>query len=353
MDLPKELLQKHLPNANQRSEKRQDKATHGGKALHSPTAKAKKASKDGPVSGSDDFQTPDGDDDALFLQAMQGMVRESRKKKPAATHGAFPLDMPVPIAGVMPEPWPAPASNDRGVTAKAKRMRPQEATAQGQAAAKNPPTHAAPCVAQGPSTSLLSDSAGDPMCDNDTAFALAMRTVRPLKGKGRDILPQVEVVDAVAAQSHSLNALLDAEIVFDVHIAGESVQGQIVGFDPKVLTSLMSGSQSPEARLDLHGMNAAQAFQALIPFFKSAWHKGLRTVIVVTGRGINSPTGMAILRQKVSSWLTQEPFKRVVMAFSTAQPCDGGTGSMYVLLRKFRKKHPVYWERTPIDPDVF
>lgn len=344
MDLPKELLQKHLPSANRHSEKGQTSAGQGPIAAHSAIGKANKTPKGGPATASAALQPPDGDEDALFLQAMQGMVREPRKKRPATRHGAFPLEIPAPVADPMPESAASPRETS---TAKAGSLCPQGLPTP-QAAGKNT-AHAAPRAAQGPPAS----SASDPSCEHDMAFALAMRTVRPLQGKGRDIPPLVEVVDAAAAQSHSLNALLDAEIVFDVHMSGEDVHGQLVGLDPKILTSLISGSQSPEARLDLHGMNAAQAFQALIPFFKSAWHKGLRTVIVVTGRGINSPTGMAILRQKVSSWLTQEPFKRVVMAFSTAQPCDGGTGSMYVLLRKFRKKHPVYWERTPIDSDVF
>lgn len=346
MDLPKELLQKHLPSANQRPEKGQTSAAHGATAAQVATGKVKKIAKGGSATASDALQTPDGDEDALFLQAMQGMVREPRKKRPASRHGAFPLEIPTPMVDPMPDSTASP--RETSDTIKAVPMRPQGMTT-GQAASKSTTEHAVPRAAQSP----LANPESAPGCEYDTDFALAMRTVRPLQGKGRDILPLVEVVDAAAAQSHSLNALLDAEIVFDVHMSGEDVHGQLVGLDPKVLTSLISGSQSPEARLDLHGMNAAQAFQALIPFFKSAWHKGLRTVIVVTGRGINSPSGMAILRQKVSSWLTQEPFKRVVMAFSTAQPCDGGTGSMYVLLRKFRKKHPVYWERTPTDPDVF
>ena len=102
-----------------------------------------------------------------------------------------------------------------------------------------------------------------------------------------------------------------------------------------------------------HGLNALQAFEALRGFFRGGWYKGLRTVLIVPGRGRNSPDGVGVLRGKLQSWLTQDPFKRVVLAFCTAQPHDGGPGSVYVLLRKYRKKGRIYWERMPADEDLY
>ena len=105
--------------------------------------------------------------------------------------------------------------------------------------------------------------------------------------------------------------------------------------------------------LDLHGLNAQQAFETLRGFMRGSWYKGLRTILVVPGRGKNSPDGVGVLRGKLQSWLTQDPFKRVVLAFCTAQPHDGGPGSVYVLLRKYKKKGRVYWERMPADADLY
>lgn len=333
MDLPKELLQKYLPKKKQDSEKSQHAS--GVSASQSRTSSIKASNKGAekgtskkcpPVLSKVHESTDVADEDALFMQAMHGMVRKPSKKNVLVSHGAFPL--------AMPEPTPALS------------LLPIDSTV----ADSSPPVSPSMAIMTADNASKVVPAINSGADSGEDAFALAMRTVQPLTGKGRDILPPVVAVDAAVLQSH---ALLANDIVFDVQMAGESVQGQVVGLDPKMLMSLASGSQSPEARLDLHGMNAAQAFQALVPFFKISWHKGLRIVIVVTGRGINSPSGMAVLRQKLASWLTQEPFNQVVMAFSTAQPCDGGTGSMYVLLRKFRKKHPVHWERTPVDSDIF
>jgi len=40
------------------------------------------------------------------------------------------------------------------------------------------------------------------------------------------------------------------------------------------------------------------------------------------------------------------------LAFCTAKPVDGGPGSLYVLLRKYRKKGKIFWERYPVDLDL-
>jgi DNA-nicking Smr family endonuclease len=77
----------------------------------------------------------------------------------------------------------------------------------------------------------------------------------------------------------------------------------------------------------------------------------MRALLLIPGRGKNSPDGVAVLRERVQAWLTQDPLKRVVLAFCTARPVDGGPGSLYVLLRKYRKKGKVLWERCPVDLD--
>lgn len=144
-----------------------------------------------------------------------------------------------------------------------------------------------------------------------------------------------------------------ARLEFAVSSSDEYLEGHVVGLDELVMNRLREGQYSPEAHLDLHGLNAEQAFETLTVFMRQAWYKGLRAVLIVTGRGRNSPAGMGVLRQKLPYWLTHEPFKRIVLAFCTALPHDGGPGSIYVLLRKARKKGPIRWETVAFDSDVF
>ena len=199
----------------------------------------------------------------------------------------------------------------------------------------------------------FANAAMQDMDEEAAAFLTAMGSVSPLSGGGRDVAPAPEPGTPPPHADTSLQDFLDGKLEFALSFTDEYLEGHVVGLDQMILNKLRAGGLSPEAHLDLHGLNAMQAFEALRGFFKGSWYKGLRTVLVVPGRGRNSPDGFGILREKLQSWLTQDPFKRVVLAFCTAQPHDGGPGSVYVLLRKYRKKGRIYWERMPADSDLY
>ncbi len=184
------------------------------------------------------------------------------------------------------------------------------------------------------------------------AFLRAMGDARPLAGRGREVAPVAETATPPPGSELSFRELMEGTLEFAVSFSDEYLEGHVVGLDPLIMGRLRSGALSPEAHLDLHGLNAVQAFGALRDFMRGAWYRSLRVVLIVPGRGRNSPQGQAVLREKLQLWLTQEPFKRVVLAFCTARPHDGGPGSVYVLLRKFRTKGRICWERLPMDADL-
>lgn len=186
---------------------------------------------------------------------------------------------------------------------------------------------------------------------DEDAFQLAMRNARPLAHKGRDIAKKPMLKPAQSLRENTLDDFMAGKLEFAVSYSDEYLEGHVVGMDELIMNRLREGQFSAEANLDLHGLNAEQAFEALRVFIRNAWLKDLRCALVVTGRGRNSPDGQAILRRKIQSWLTKEPFKRVVTAFCTAKPHDGGPGSIYILLRRNRKKGRIQWERIFIDGD--
>jgi DNA-nicking Smr family endonuclease len=142
------------------------------------------------------------------------------------------------------------------------------------------------------------------------------------------------------------------DAAFALRHAGEYFEGCVRGLDPAVMARLRCGRYSREKHLDLHGMNARQAGDALHVFIKDAYMRGLRCVMVVTGRGRNSPDGVGVLRRLLQDMLCRAPFKRVVLAFCTACACDGGAGAVYVLLRRQKKNRgKIVWDRLP--PDDF
>ena len=195
----------------------------------------------------------------------------------------------------------------------------------------------------------------DPFVPDEHAldFARAMRDVQPLKNKGgRDVPLEAKLLPAASdLQPQSFQELLEGTLEFALDFSKEYIEGHALGLESLILQKLRSGQYSPEAHLDLHGLNAHQAFDALLAFVRHSWHRGMRTLLLIPGRGKNSPDGVAVLRERVQSWLTQDPLKRVILAFCTAKPVDGGSGSLYVLLRKYKKKGKICWERYPADLD--
>ncbi|WMW65485.1 Smr/MutS family protein [Nitratidesulfovibrio liaohensis] len=191
--------------------------------------------------------------------------------------------------------------------------------------------------------------------DEDNLFSKAMSGVRTLAGKGREVPPETAPREAAApAVGHPLQDFMDGTVEFALEFTDEYLEGHVVGLDALTVGKLRAGQYSPEGHLDLHGMNALQAYEAMIGFMRAAYHKGMRTLLVIPGRGKNSPDGMGVLREKVQAWLTHDPFKRVVLAFCTAQPSHGGAGALYVLLRKYKKSRgKIQWDRTPTDADLF
>jgi len=58
---------------------------------------------------------------------------------------------------------------------------------------------------------------------------------------------------------------------------------------------------------------------------------------VITGRG---QLGGGVLKQAVPRWLAEPELRRHVLAIAAAQPEHGGSGALYLLLRRVRQDAP-------------
>jgi DNA-nicking Smr family endonuclease len=186
---------------------------------------------------------------------------------------------------------------------------------------------------------------------DEEIFLNAMQGVEKMDGSsGRQVTPAPEppkqpVVSPEDETRHDLDRFMRGEIEFELEYTDEFLYGYVRGLDIKTFQQLKSGSLSVSAHLDLHGMTQDQAQESLLFFIKESYLQNYRCVLVVTGRGRNSPGGQGILRSEVGTWLTRDPLRRVVLAFCTAQPKDGGAGAVYVLLRKQKKTQgKVRWD---------
>jgi DNA-nicking Smr family endonuclease len=106
--------------------------------------------------------------------------------------------------------------------------------------------------------------------------------------------------------------------------------GEKAGIDGGTQRRLFRGEVPVDTRLDLHGMRAAQAQNQLVQFIESAAYEGWRCVLVITGKG------SGVLHGHVPNWLKRPPLSLYVLALAEARPKDGGSGALYVLLRRNR-----------------
>ncbi len=115
------------------------------------------------------------------------------------------------------------------------------------------------------------------------------------------------------------------------------------GLDKASAERLKRGHYPIEARIDLHGMTQDDAHRALGDFIARSVHCGLRCVLVITGKGLRRLAEDAaggrvgeigILRNAVPRWLNEAPNRARILAFGAAQQRDGGSGALYVLLRR-------------------
>ncbi len=102
------------------------------------------------------------------------------------------------------------------------------------------------------------------------------------------------------------------------------------GVQHEVFRKLKSGRYPIEARLDLHRLTVKEARVEVFRFMALALAKGWRTVLISHGKGERSPTP-ARIKSYVAHWLQQLPD---VIAYHSAIPTNGGTGAVYVMLRK-------------------
>jgi len=123
---------------------------------------------------------------------------------------------------------------------------------------------------------------------------------------------------------------------------GDALARAPVRMDRNAHTRMMRGKLTPEARLDLHGMTLAQAHPALNGFILNAHARGLRLVLVITGKGRTRPDDdlgpvprrAGALKHEVPHWLRSGPLRSLVLEIRESHRSHGGTGAYYVYLRK-------------------
>lgn len=170
-------------------------------------------------------------------------------------------------------------------------------------------------------------------------FLEEMSGVKPLRREPRERLVKQSIEGDVERRREAatqplkdkINPLLDEGV--DPLDAWYVLDFKRPGIQHGVYKKLRMGRYDIEARLDLHRMTVKRARDEVKQFIDEASKLGLRTLLILHGKGQRKveKENTAVLKGYVNHWLQQ---LEMVQAFHSAQPVHGGTGAVYVLLRK-------------------
>lgn len=114
----------------------------------------------------------------------------------------------------------------------------------------------------------------------------------------------------------------------------EYIEGWVDNVGKRFLSNLRSGLYSIQGQLDLHGFNRVEAEMAVEEYIIRMSRFRSCCVKIIHGRGNNSPTDRATLKESLQRLLSTRRMSRYVVAYASAPQNDGGVGAVYVLLRR-------------------
>ncbi|HEY3698731.1 MAG TPA: DNA endonuclease SmrA [Spongiibacteraceae bacterium] len=177
---------------------------------------------------------------------------------------------------------------------------------------------------------------------DDKLFRDELQGVQPLQAPAKIALNRSPVSAlATAARREAALRDLDAERNFLTLDHVEMLDPYYpldfkrAGVQHGVYRKLRQGKYAMDARLDLHRMTAERAREEVFQFIREALVYDLRNVLIVPGRGSHNQAQEAILKSYLNKWL---PEFDAVQAFCSAIPAHGGTGAVYVMLKKSEKR---------------
>ncbi len=121
----------------------------------------------------------------------------------------------------------------------------------------------------------------------------------------------------------------------ELHVEEVEAEGTIsfceTGIQKGVFRKLRSGQYRISDELDLHGTTIKQAKQILMYYLQETPQFESCCVRIIHGKGNRSGANKPVLKTQVNHWLCEHDR---VLAFHSAKVKDGGTGAVYVLLKR-------------------
>lgn len=178
----------------------------------------------------------------------------------------------------------------------------------------------------------------EPEISNEEAlFRDAMSTVReisefrkmPVRQRRRSPVNKRRSPENTALRA--LEKIVAGEKPIHLPDTQEFVQWNNAHVQADMTRMLHNGRHTIQDCLDLHGCTVDEAEMQIAHFLKEALQKRLKCIKIIHGRGLRSSNGPVLKALLVN--LLSKKYRKHVVSFVSARPCDGGLGALYVLLK--------------------
>ncbi len=145
------------------------------------------------------------------------------------------------------------------------------------------------------------------------------------------------ILDDLTLEQSDENLFLESLGQLDVRFSDHAPQ-KIKPAAPRRLKQLKQGRLTPDASLDLHGLQRHQVAGKIKYFLQNATYHQWQTVLIVTGRGLHSPDGEPVLRDEAEKVLATAG-NPLIAEWGRAPRQYGGEGALVVFLKKSTQEH--------------
>lgn len=174
--------------------------------------------------------------------------------------------------------------------------------------------------------------------DERILWGRVAKSARPMPGRHGEIAEFDEMFAAaeadVAAARPAQQAAAD---LAEAPPAQKQKQpsGRHQPFERPVKRKIAKGRLLLEARIDLHGLIQSEAHALLLDFLMRAHTRGMRHVLVITGKGSSLGSDGA-LKRAVPLWFAKPEFRFLISSYESAAQHHGGEGALYIRLARQR-----------------
>jgi DNA-nicking Smr family endonuclease len=151
------------------------------------------------------------------------------------------------------------------------------------------------------------------------------KSIKPL----RKTLPQTASVEPAPSEEGEAQRKADPTLAPKQSKAAANPPPPLARFDRRARNRVSRGRIEIDGRLDLHGLTLERARSRLSLFLASSQSRGATLVLVITGKS-------GAMRREAPHWLSLPELRSLIVGFEEAAPAHGGTGALYVRIRRAR-----------------